>query len=364
MAVGKIRIQDIADSLGLSRNTVSKAINGTGILAEETRRRVLLRAKEMGYKQFAYLELADHRMRAVGNPPPSGAAAGEPEKNEVALLTGGFIDSAHFANAALERFQKDLSARGYSLVMHRLLAETILRRELPASFSPEKTAAIVCVELFDHAYSEMLCALPYPTLFIDSPVIGLGRKLKSDCIYMENQSAIYELIRRMKERGLTRFGFVGEHLHCQSFYERYAAFRAAMALNGLAVDESCCILERARNERLAHAQDYPDFLRRCLRAMPALPEFFLCANDFIAVEVMRALQAMNLSVPGDVALCGFDDSREARLVTPALSSVRIHSRAMGAAAARMLFARLAHPHMNYCSLYVETDLVLRASAER
>ena len=43
----KVTIQDIADSLGLSRNTVSKALNNTGILAEETRQKILTRAAEM-----------------------------------------------------------------------------------------------------------------------------------------------------------------------------------------------------------------------------------------------------------------------------------------------------------------------------
>ena len=52
----KVTIQDIADSLGLSRNTVSKALNNTGILAEETRQKILTRAAEMGYRRFIYLQ--------------------------------------------------------------------------------------------------------------------------------------------------------------------------------------------------------------------------------------------------------------------------------------------------------------------
>ena len=45
----RITIQDIADALGISRNTVSKAINNTGILADATREKVLKKAAEMGY---------------------------------------------------------------------------------------------------------------------------------------------------------------------------------------------------------------------------------------------------------------------------------------------------------------------------
>ncbi len=53
----KVTIQDIANELQLSRNTVSKAINNTGVLADATRERILRKAAEMGYKQFAYLPL-------------------------------------------------------------------------------------------------------------------------------------------------------------------------------------------------------------------------------------------------------------------------------------------------------------------
>ena len=44
----RVTIQDIADALGISRNTVSKAINNTGVLADATRKKVLKKAKEMG----------------------------------------------------------------------------------------------------------------------------------------------------------------------------------------------------------------------------------------------------------------------------------------------------------------------------
>ena len=55
----RVTIQDIADALGVSRNTVSKAINNTGILADATREKVLKKAMEMGYKQFSYVTVTD-----------------------------------------------------------------------------------------------------------------------------------------------------------------------------------------------------------------------------------------------------------------------------------------------------------------
>lgn len=84
----KVTIQDIADALGISRNTVSKAINNTGVLADSTRDKVLQKAMEMGYKQFSYISIIDNRAETT---------AQTPKKNqEIALLTSRFLDDAHF----------------------------------------------------------------------------------------------------------------------------------------------------------------------------------------------------------------------------------------------------------------------------
>ena len=72
--MSKVTIQDIADALGVSRNTVSKAINNADGLADATREKILQKAVEMGYKQFSYV-------RAVA------AVAGE---EEIARPSPGF----------------------------------------------------------------------------------------------------------------------------------------------------------------------------------------------------------------------------------------------------------------------------------
>ena len=84
---GRVTIQDIADALGLSRNTVSKAINNTGILAEATRKKVLLMAMEMGYKTFSYANSPAMVQSALPNSvfPP---VPGDNRKREIALFAG------------------------------------------------------------------------------------------------------------------------------------------------------------------------------------------------------------------------------------------------------------------------------------
>ena len=60
-------------------------------------------------------------------------------------------------------------------------------------------------------------------------------------------------------------------------------------------------------------------------------------------------------------LLGFDDSTESRIISPTLSSVHIHSQAIGFSAMELLISRITEPDMNYRKMYVESTLVYRES---
>ena len=89
---GKVTIQDIADALGVSRNTVSKAINNTGILADATRDRVLKKAVEMGYKQFSYVAFSGpakgRRHAAAAADKPAARRTAAARRSTFSLTTG------------------------------------------------------------------------------------------------------------------------------------------------------------------------------------------------------------------------------------------------------------------------------------
>lgn len=348
----RVTIQDIADELGVSRNTVSKAINNTGLLADSTRERVLQKAADMGYKQFSYLTLSNQK---------NGRLEYAAAKNEIALISTGFIGSSHFASTMLDKFQREISLLGYSLSIHRVSDDEIEKLQMPASFNKEKTAGLLCLELFHREYASMICGLGIPVLFVDSPVIFPGTSFKADCLYMENQNNIFVLIRELVRRGKKKIGFIGECMHCQSFFERYMAYRNAMHLLGLPCREQDCIIGNRLDIRNPDGQDYQEYLASCFHDAEDLPEVFLCANDFVALDALRVFKSMRLSVPEDIWLCGFDDSPESRIVTPALTTVHIHSQIMGFSAVHLLMSRIKQPALNFRTIHTETSLLYRES---
>ena len=300
----------------------------------------------MGYKQFSYITLAQKNGAQIDE----GADRVSSAKGEIALLTGDIIDSSHFASLMLDKLKRELSQWGYTLNLHRVERENLLCHTLPFTFVPEEAQAIICVEMFDRAYDEMICALGLPVLFVDGPHKRDGVDLPADQLYMDNSTAITRFVNDMLVRGKRRIGFIGDYEHCQSFYERYTAFRCAMLLAGAPVDEQHCIKPMT-----------PEKLAEQLAMLPELPDVFICANDFVASDAIFALRKLGKSVPEDILFCGFDDSPNSRIMTPALTTVHIHTQIMAFSAMQLLVSRIEEPNLDYRIVHTETELVYRDS---
>lgn len=371
---GRVTIQDIADALGLSRNTVSKAINNSGILADATREKILQKAVEMGYKQFSYVSFNPAQQTQETSALQATVPILEPQEQAetpavsgrtIALFTTIFLGNSHFSSTMLDKVQSELSRLGYSLTMHRVSTADLKNKTLPLSFNMENTAGILCFEMFDLEYSDMLCELGLPTVFVDAPASIFHGSLQADCLLMDNRSNLYSFVNEMAKRGKTKIGFVGEQFHCMSFFERYMAVREAHAMLQLPFDEKYCILSPNHAPEAMHpdASVYQAYLQEKLQNMKGLPDVFICANDFVAIDLLQAFRKLGISVPDDVLLCGFDDSPESRIVTPPLTTIHIHSQIMGFSAVHLLISRIQNPSLNYRTIYTETSLIYRESTD-
>ena len=345
----RVTIQDIASELQLSRNTVSKAINNTGVLADATREKILRKAAEMGYKQFAYLPLFQE-----GAAKTAGLSILPSDKREIAMLTTQFLSSSHFSSMMLDRFQSEIDHLHSGMTIHRISPIELKEKKLPSSLNTERTAGIICFEVFDYDYAQMLCDLDVPLLFVDTPVMDMRPPLKADRLYMENRIEIQNAVAHMVQRGKKRISFAGDKNHCQSFFERYMAYKDAMEYFGLTEGLSTCAMPSGQ-------QNYPVSLYETIRRFKTMPDAFVCANDFVAMDLVKALNELGYSVPDDIWVCGFDDSQEASYFAPRLTSIHIHGQIMGYTAANLLMTRIEEPSLNYRTVYTETNLILRES---
>ena len=347
----RVTLQDIADELGVSRNTVSKAINNTGLLSESTKKKVLAKAVEMGYKQFSYVDFdnVNKQLQAKN------------DKTEIALLTTWFLNGSHFSAPMLDKFQLEISKFGYSMSMHIIRDEDIKNLTLPASLHNGRLAGIMCIEVFDYDYASMLSKLDIPILFVDAPVDLDKKPLCGDKLLMENSSPIISFISDLKQKGISRIGFIGEYMHCQSFFERYMAYRTGMNIHQLEINKAWCLTKNKPGILHPDKNDYQSYIQEELEKLSVLPQVFICANDFVALDLFNVLNKMQIKIPEDIKILGFDDAPEARIISPNLSTVHIHSQILGFSATQLLLSRINEPDMNFRTMHCETNLVLRAS---
>lgn len=342
----KVTVQDIADALNISRNTVSKAINGTGTVSKDTKTKIFNKASELGYKQFSML---NQNHTEIITPQPN---------YEIALFSHSVLSTSHFSSPLLHTFQEHISALGYRLSMYTIRDDFMFQCELPANFNYEFTRGIIVIEMFNEKYTEFLCNLEIPTLFIDTFANTNGQILKSDIMYMENYNCSYQMTLSLINNGYKKIGFVGDYLHCHSFYERWCGYRHAMQDSSINNFYEYCILE---NDNLPYYNS--ELLASKIKTLPCLPEAFVCANDYIAIDVIRALKSMNLTIPDDIKISGFDNSTESKIIEPPLTTANIPGDSMGHFAAETLLSRIQYPELSYRTIYVQTQIINRLSTQ-
>lgn len=337
----KVTIQDIANSLNLSRNTVSKALNRNDSIPESTRNRVIKKAVELKYKHFAFINNESLPTKKTGN---------------IALLTSSMPDSSHFGSKLINGLEKKISSEGYNLSIHIIRQAEIDALILPNNFELKNVDGIVCIELFNKAYTKLINNLEIPTIFIDCTADIFYPDLNTDILLMENEHSTYSLTKKLINSGHTEIGFVGDYKHCKSFNERWIGFNRALIESNLKLDLSFCITEDNKFPYVS-----PNWINSQLDAIDKLPSAFICANDFVAIALIKALKSKNIKIPEDILITGFDDSPESRIIDPHLTTVHIYSNEMGAIAADLILSRLRNPSKPVQITHVKTKLIFRES---
>lgn len=340
MALKRVTMQDIADACALSRNTVSKIFNHRGAVPEATRRRVLQKAQELGYFQL----------------PEQNEPQAAPRQQSIAIMTSKMPKDYHFAILFLPVFTERLGRAGYTITIYQISPEELRARRLPPRVPLEQTAGILGIELFDRDYLDMLCGLNLPVLSVDAPVSARLAPVRCDLVLMENTASAFTLTRQVIQTGAVKLGFVGDTAHCRSFHERWLGFQLALEEAELPLNKRLCILADD-----AEPYDDTDWLAAQLRRMPAIPDAFICATDFLAYRLIDALRQIHLSVPADVMVTGFDDNPQSAVMEPSLTTVQIPNADFGRIAAGMLLDRIGHPELPFRTTYISTTPVWRKS---
>jgi len=325
-------IREVAQAANVSQATAARALGNYGYVSDEARAQVEEAAKRLGYVPNSVAKaLASGETLAVG------LVVGDIENPFFAAAARGMTDQveAHGHGVLLANSDEDLDRE-------RAAVETLLARRVdglvvvPSSEEPE-----------DHLD---LAARAGALVLLDREVTGLG----VDSVTADNLGGARTATEHLIGHGHTRIGFVSDSLAISSSAMRLEGYREALEQAGIEFDQDLVSIGGPTAEDGYRAS--LELLERADR-----PTALFTANNFMTLGAMHAVRFLGLSVPGDVALVGFDDLEWTTLVDPPVTVVSQPATEIGREAARLLIARLEGDDGPPRQLRLDTELIIRRS---
>jgi DNA-binding LacI/PurR family transcriptional regulator len=249
-------------------------------------------------------------------------------------------------------FQSVAEAAGYSVVFNHVNNDRAQQDQVLELLIAKGTAGIALYPIdSDHVGGIAdLVRNRYPLVLVDRYL----KTLPTDYIITDHFGGALRGTHYLLGLGHMRVGFVTWLSPAVSMEHRYLGYAQALRERGLGLDESL----------ICHVEGYPTVDLTPLKAYLMTdnrPTAIFAANDQIAVALYRAAAALGLSIPGDIAVVGFDNLDIAAGLEPPLTTVAQPFTAIGARAADMLLRRISGEAGGFMQVALPTELIVRAS---
>ncbi|UZF90578.1 LacI family DNA-binding transcriptional regulator [Bosea sp. NBC_00550] len=330
---GKVTIIEIADAAGVSKSTVSLVLTGRGSVKPETRRQVQQAMDRLGY---------------VYN---RGAANLRNAQSRIVGLVLNDLSNPFFAEFAIG-VEKVLQMAGYVAFMANT-AESVVRQDQVMRMMREHGAGgIILCPALDTRPEHLDWAQA-----ADTALLVAIRRLpgaQAGLVVPENVAGGSRITRHLINLGHERVAYLGGMNSMVVRQERHRGFLTAMEAAGHAVDPGL-------NLESMPTRDGGFSAMGSVLSLSDRPTAVVCYNDVVAIGAMLAAARHGLVVGRDIAIVGFDDTSEARHVSPALTTIAIDAVGLGERAAAMLLKQIADPAAEPETFIGSANLVIRES---
>lgn len=332
----RVSLKDLADQLGVSIATVSRALRNSHEVGAEMRAKVQDLAKKMNYRPNPFAQsLRSEAPRVIGVIVPN-------------LVT-------HFYAAVLDGIEDYASQLGYSVISANS-HESHIREEKAVDnlFSMHVEGIISCLaqDTVDYSHYEELYKLGVPVVFFARTCLPE----KFSQVVANGDAAAQEATQHLIDGGGTRVAFIGGPNHLDAVKRRKHGYLEALRENKIPIDRDLVVCDRidfdvARNHTI-------ELLKR-----PDRPDAILAFNDIITYAAFDAIKSVGLRIPQDVSIIGFTEGDSAAFVTPKLSAIMDQAHEQGQRAAQLLMKAIKGDRNVYKEV-VPMILKIRESSAR
>lgn len=334
----EITIYDIADSLNLSSATVSRGLKDHPAIRKETKKRILEKAKELGYRHNHFA--SNLRRRST---------------NTIGVIVPRL--NSYFMSSVIAGIEKVVNDAGYNLVISQ-------------SLESEKKETASIRTMFNTRVDGLLVSLAYDTeddshfkIILDKniPLIFFDRVFEHPLctsVVIDNHAAGYTMTEHLIQQGCRRIAHFTANLKRNVYADRFRGYKQALSDHGLAYDERLLFVNSLDESATVEA------VRSVLRASPP-PDAIFCSNDSSAVACIRELKKAGIKIPEQIAVAGFNNEPISTVVEPNLTTIHYPGHEMGEVSASILIRKLAKPeNADLNRVVLRHQLIVRDSSRK
>ena len=332
----KVILKDVAKRAMVDISTVSRALTGSPLLKEKTKREILALAEELGYYPNVLARgLASKKSQNIGLVLPDMTALQGPFYTEVLRGIEQRADESDYSLLLTTVKDRERSKTYLPLIKGRRMDGFLLINEH------------ITIEELNFLVNEDIAFIVLERFFKEPGV---------NCVISDNTGGARSAVSYLIEQGHKRIGFItGERTFCAS-RDRIKGYIQALKENKIPLNESLVIEGSFQNGITSGYACAMELFSRTSR-----PTAIFAGNDEIAMGVFQAVRDVDLKVPKDISVIGFDDAPFAAHLTPPLTTVRQFGYEIGYQACEMLIGLLNKNPIETNKIKVPTELIIRDS---
>ena len=337
--VKAVKLADIAEKVGVSVVTVSKALSGQKGVSEEMRARIKELADEMGYTPIHTAQAGRSRSYTVG------VVTFETYFTRFAsfywkmyqeLATRAVKKNCFSMLEVISSYDED------NLVWPKLITEN------------QKIDGIIVIGRPKQSYLKMLyqnkkIPMVFMDFYDDEEIV--------DSVVSASFNGMYRMTDYLIKNGHTKVGFVGSVMYTESITDRYFGYCKALMEHGIEVRQDWVIRDR----------DYSDGvigIEYKLQLPKEMPTAFVCNNDVTAYALIRQLEERNYHVPEDISVVGYDDYLYPEYGDSRITTYLVDMAEMSRIALSCIIKRIENISMNASVHIVNGRIIERTSVKK
>lgn len=312
--MGQVRrasLKDVASRANTSIATASRALSGTGYVAEATRERILQAAQALNYQP---------NLRARG--------LRQRVSHSIGLIVPNLLNAYYTALA--DSISQQLGARGYHLLLASTRDDAATEHDMLVDMVGQAVDGLIWVpsvaesDLLDHLAGQ------------HTPAVAIVRRLKGDpidTVVFEDRAGSQAATQHLIGLGHKRIGYIGGDVMYSSNHDRWQGYLEALRQARQELDEELVRLGTNRGTWGAMAAN--ELLR-----LSSPPTAIFVASNAIMPGVIRTLRQTGVTLPDEMSLICFDDVDWFSLSVPPITAISTAYTALAEAAVDLLMTRI------------------------